>query len=83
MEKKVITLKKEGIDYDTTLYNWSPLKSGPNINGPQTWEAQPSLSGDGKTLYFASARPGGFGKIDIYFSHRNEDGSWSKAGKYG
>ena len=62
------------------LYNWSPLKNlGPNINGPQTWEAQPSLSGDGKTLYFASARPGGFGKIDIIFSHRNEDGSWSKA----
>ena len=84
MEKKVITLKKEGIDYDTTLYNWSPLKNlGPNINGPQTWEAQPSLSGDGKTLYFASARPGGFGKIDIYFSHRNEDGSWSKAENMG
>lgn len=84
MEKKVITLKKEGIDYDTTLYNWSPLKNlGPNINGPQTWEAQPSLSGDGKTLYFASARPGGFGKIDIYFSRRNEDGSWSKAENMG
>ena len=84
MEKKVITLKKEGIDYDTTLYNWSPLKNlGPNINGPQTWEAQPSLSGDGQTLYFASARPGGFGKIDIYFSHRNEDGSWSKAENIG
>ena len=25
---------------------------GPNINGPQTWEAQPSLSGDGNTLFF-------------------------------
>ena len=34
---------------------------------------------DGKTLYFASARPGGYGKIDIYYSNRNEDGSWSKA----
>ena len=58
--KRVINLKKRGKDYDTTFYNWSPLKNlGPNINGPQTWEAQPSLSGDGKTLYFASARPGG------------------------
>ena len=79
-QKKTITLKREGIDYDTTFLAWSPLKNiGPNINGPQTWEAQPSLSGDGKTLYFASARPGGYGKIDIYYSKRSEDGIWSKA----
>ena len=38
---------------------------------------------DGKTLYFASARPGGYGKIDIYYSNRNEDGSWSKAENMG
>ena len=83
-KKKTITLKREGEDFDTTFYSWSPLKNlGPNINGPQTWEAQPSLSGDGKTLYFASARPGGYGKIDIYYSNRNEDGSWSKAENMG
>lgn len=83
-QKKTITLKREGEDFDTTFYSWSPLKNlGPNINGPQTWEAQPSLSGDGKTLYFASARPGGYGKIDIYYSNRNEDGSWSKAENMG
>ena len=83
-QKKTITLKREGKDFDTTFYSWSPLKNlGPNINGPQTWEAQPSLSGDGKTLYFASARPGGYGKIDIYYSNRNEDGSWSKAENMG
>ena len=83
-QKKTITLKREGKDFDTTFYSWSPLKNlGPNVNGPQTWEAQPSLSGDGKTLYFASARPGGYGKIDIYYSNRNEDGSWSKAKNMG
>ena len=83
-QKKTITLKREGKDFDTTFYSWSTLKNlGPNINGPQTWEAQPSLSGDGKTLYFASARPGGYGKIDIYYSNRNEDGSWSKAENMG
>mgnify|MGYP001216690393 FL=1 len=83
-QKKTITLKREGKDFDTTFYSWSPLKNlGPNVNGPQTWEAQPSLSGDGKTLYFASARPGGYGKIDIYYSIRNEDGSWSKAENMG
>ncbi|MFL2564950.1 MAG: OmpA family protein [Parvicellaceae bacterium] len=83
-QKKTITLKREGKEFDTTFYSWSPLKNlGPNVNGPQTWEAQPSLSGDGKTLYFASARPGGYGKIDIYYSNRNEDGSWSKAENMG
>lgn len=59
---------------------WSELENlGPNINGPDSWEAQPSLSADGNTLYFASARPGGYGKIDIYYSERQEDGTWGEA----
>jgi outer membrane protein OmpA-like peptidoglycan-associated protein len=61
-------------------YVWSDLINlGPNVNGPKTWEAQPSLSADGKTLYFASARPGGYGKIDIYYSKRQPDGLWGPA----
>ena len=83
-EKKTLTLKKENIEYDTSFYRWSALENlGPNINGPQTWEAQPSLSGDGNTLFFSSARPGGIGKTDIYYSNRNEDGTWSKAKNIG
>lgn len=63
---------------------WGELVNlGPNINGPDTWEAQPSLSADGNTLYFASARPGGKGKIDIYYSKRTEDGSWGPAENMG
>lgn len=60
---------------------WSELQNlGPNVNGPDTWEAQPSLSADGKTLYFASARPESIQQgIDIYYSERQEDGSWGKA----
>ena len=65
-------------------YVWSELKNlGPTINGNKTWEAQPSLSADGKTLYFASARPGGFGKTDIYYSERQEDGTWGQAKNMG
>ena len=42
--------------YDT--YKWSKLESvGDHINTKQGWEAQPSLSSDGKLLFFASARP--------------------------
>ena len=81
IEKHIL---EDDIEFDTTFYEWTPLRNlGPNINGPQTWEGQPSLSADGKTLYFASARPGGYGKIDIYYSERNQDGSWSKAKNIG
>ena len=42
-----------------------------NIGGPinaSSWDAQPSISPDGMTLYFASDRPGGFGGADIWMS---------------
>lgn len=65
-------------------YIWSDLVNlGPNINGSQTWEAQPSLSADGNTLYFASARQGGYGAIDLYYSIRDEDGNWGLAQNMG
>ncbi len=35
---------------------------------------QPSLSPDGKMLFFVSDKPGGFGDTDIYVSEKGEDG---------
>ncbi|MDH7516550.1 MAG: OmpA family protein [Bacteroidota bacterium] len=40
------------------------------------WESQPSISPDGKTLYFASDRPGGFGGTDIWMTRKQDDGTW-------
>ncbi|MBR4136242.1 MAG: OmpA family protein [Bacteroidales bacterium] len=58
---------------------WTEPKSlGSNINTPNSWESQASLSSDGKILFFASDRPGGFGGSDIWYSQRNSDGSWRK-----
>ncbi|EAY30895.1 PD40 domain-containing protein [Microscilla marina] len=58
---------------------WSePKNLGPNIN-TRAWESQPSLSADGKTLYFASKRGGGKGGIDIWVSKMGEDGKWQPA----
>ncbi|MEO6036788.1 MAG: hypothetical protein ABIQ93_00155 [Saprospiraceae bacterium] len=37
----------------------------------------PSLSMDGKRLYFASDMPGGFGGYDLYFSELDASGSWT------
>ena len=58
---------------------WSrPQSLGPNINRKDSWESQPSLSSDGRILFFASDRPGGLGGSDIWFSQRNSDGTWRK-----
>tara|TARA_B100000927_G_scaffold78869_1_gene62941 strand:+ start:129 stop:1385 length:1257 start_codon:yes stop_codon:yes gene_type:complete len=76
----VRVIEDNGVKYDTVVKEWSALQNlGSNINGPQTWEGQPSLSADGNTLYFASARPGGYGKIDIYYSQKDTNGNWGKA----
>ncbi len=56
---------------------WSEIKNaGPNINGKDTWESQPSLSSDGRTLYFASNRVGGLGGIDIWKCAKDAKGNW-------
>ncbi|MFZ4564598.1 MAG: OmpA family protein, partial [Bacteroidales bacterium] len=57
--------------------DWSPIKSVSNkINLPGSWESQPTISADGRTLYFVSDRSGGFGGYDIYRSIKSESGEW-------
>jgi outer membrane protein OmpA-like peptidoglycan-associated protein len=41
------------------------------------WESQPSLSADGKTLFFSSSRPGGSGGKDLWYSTMDTDNIWS------
>jgi outer membrane protein OmpA-like peptidoglycan-associated protein/Tol biopolymer transport system component len=53
----------------------TPRSIGSPINS-RAWESQPSLSFDGKTLYFTSNRPGGFGGMDIWMSQYSK-GRWS------
>lgn len=58
---------------------WSkPENLGPNINS-NFWDSQPSLSSDGSKLFFASERPGGLGKKDIWMSVQDANGRWTKA----
>ncbi len=47
-----------------------------NINDPEFWDSCPWLTSDGKTLYFASNRPGGFGGTDLYSAKLNRRGRW-------
>lgn len=54
---------------------WSrPINMG-NVVNSSTWDSQPSISPDGKTLYFASARSGSVGNMDIWKTVW-DNGSW-------
>jgi len=45
---------------------WSvPKNCGAKVN-TKYWESQPSMAADGKTIYFTSNRPGGYGGMDIW-----------------
>lgn len=58
---------------------WStPINLGPNVNS-RNWESQPSLSADGRTLYFVSDRKGGQGKRDIWVTTLSEQNEWMPA----
>lgn len=70
--------------YDPVKKAWSKPTPIPGISGTKevvintrgktkrlpTDDRQPSISRDGRTLYFASDRPGGLGGFDIWYSRR-------------
>ncbi|ELR69993.1 hypothetical protein C900_04420 [Fulvivirga imtechensis AK7] len=63
---------------DKSGTEWSnPITMGSQINS-RSLETTASITPDGKTLYFASNRPGGFGGLDIYKSIRSESGEWGE-----
>jgi outer membrane protein OmpA-like peptidoglycan-associated protein len=59
-------------------FQWTPLVNmGAGINTKDGWEAQPSLSPDGKTLFYATLRKGSRNN-DIYIAIKQDDGTWSE-----
>ena len=59
---------------------WINVRNLREINSSD-WDSQPSISSDGKTLYFISNRPGAMGgsdDADIYISRLQPDGRWSE-----
>lgn len=63
---------------------WSKLESiGSHINTETTWESQPSISADNKTLYFSRVMDPFGGDIDIWKTERQPDGTWGKAENLG
>jgi outer membrane protein OmpA-like peptidoglycan-associated protein/tetratricopeptide (TPR) repeat protein len=69
--KKEITWKNNGNCNFNKGWNVTELE----INSGYYSMKNPALSCDGKTLYFSSDMPGGFGNYDIYKSEIKDDGS--------
>ncbi|WP_242928297.1 OmpA family protein [Pontibacter vulgaris] len=62
---------------------WSKPQNMGNTVNSKAWDSQPSLSADGRTLYFTSTRGGGIGKEDVWVSYLNQDGTWQKPANVG
>lgn len=61
-----------------------PVNLGLGVNQPNSFEGQPTITPDGKTLYFVSIRNdslsnGKDDNMDLYVSHLQEDGTWGAA----
>lgn len=56
---------------------WANITSLP-FNNPEYSTSNPSVSRDGRTLYFSSDMPGGIGGVDIWKVAVNQDGSYGK-----
>jgi len=79
--------RKGGADVDLFLSRFrNGLWSDPvaiNINQPNSWESTPSLSQDGRTLYFSSNRKGGYGGLDLYSAQMDSRGRFGKVKNLG
>lgn len=77
-------MHKEVCLYMTRNVNgsWSTPELMP-INDVEYWNGAPSLSADGKTLYFASNRRGGKGGLDLYRTTIDQNGKWGKVTNLG
>lgn len=56
---------------------WSRPRNFDEPVSTKSWESQPSIAPDGKTIYFTSNRPGGYGKMDIWKTEMTEEGLFS------
>ncbi|WP_258105174.1 OmpA family protein [Marinoscillum sp. MHG1-6] len=56
---------------------WSEPRNMGEVVNSKHWDSQPSLSADGRKIYFSSNRPGGFGNRDLWVTTLNGT-NWSQ-----
>lgn len=72
--KGVVTMKI--YEASRGKFDWEGIRPLPFNNGEYSC-LHPTLSADGKRLFFSSDMPGGYGGFDLYYVDRKVD-SWSK-----
>src|SRR2546425_8908764 len=72
------TVADAGTEEGPRWSDWStPVNLGPLINAAGFDQSGPALSRDGLSLYFASSRPGGVGRNDLWVAQRSSrDEAW-------
>ena len=80
---------KNAMEFNCDIYSteyknghWGPLQKLPaEINSKGATNTQPAIGflGEEEVLFYASDRSGGQGKMDIWYSKVNKDGSYGKA----
>lgn len=55
----------------------NPSNMGTSVNSRE-WDSQPSVTADGKTLYFTSARNDSYGVTDIWMTQYQNDSAWKE-----
>ncbi len=76
--------RDDGSQGSCDLY-WSQQKDGAwtravpfsSAINSRDWDGQPSISPDGRMLFFSSNRPGGYGGKDLWFTIRQPNGRWT------
>jgi outer membrane protein OmpA-like peptidoglycan-associated protein len=58
--------------------NWSLATSAFSFNSSKYSTGHPSITRDGKRIYFMSDMPGGIGGTDIYYCDLQKNGQWGK-----
>ncbi|MCP4311689.1 MAG: hypothetical protein GY790_10535 [Bacteroidetes bacterium] len=58
--------------------SWREPRSAFDFNSTTYSVGQPSLSSDGKKIYFVSDMPGGYGGTDIYYCEKQKNNSWGE-----
>ncbi len=91
-DNKILFLYKSTVKNEEDIYyseredeadsSWSAPKKVKGINTPY-WEGHACLAPDGRTLYFSSDRPGGYGGRDLYSAIRKSDGSYGNVRNLG
>jgi len=67
------------ICFSENIYGtWTEIQNiSEKVNHPDAWDSQPTITSDGKSIFFVSDRDGGYGGYDLYKTQKDDKGEWA------